>query len=276
MKHYGVVLVCHQGIGDLIAMSGGIIYLTKFYNEINLICKDKNLKHLKTFFQNQNINFITIDHNLEFKETKNKIVNYFNNTSNDILISGGCFNYLKQYTRISIDIPKYINNNLNKIEGYNVNNYIYNMISIFYNDIELSIDICCDFFPFISNEKSIKLYNLISKYYIIFIQLTSSDNKKLNISNLLNKYLDNDNTIIICNDKNLYKKNTEKYNLCEYFIYKDFIDYYDTIVNSNEIYVIDSCFSCLIMPLVINKKIKTEKIQIINRNNSYKQLNLFN
>ena len=33
MKHYAVVLVCHQGIGDLIAMSGGIIYLTKFYNE---------------------------------------------------------------------------------------------------------------------------------------------------------------------------------------------------------------------------------------------------
>jgi hypothetical protein len=30
------------------------------------------------------------------------------------------------------------------------------------------------------------------------------------------------------------------------------------------------------MPLVINKKLKTEKIQIINRNNSYKQLNLFN
>ena len=270
------VVVCHQGIGDLIAMSGGIIYLIQFYNKINLICKDKNLKHLKTFFQNQNINFITIDHNLEFKETKNKIVNYFNNTSNDIFISGGCFNYLKQYTRITIHIPKYINENLNKIQGYNVNNYIYNMISNFYNDIKLSIDICCDFFPFISNEKSIKLYNLISKYYIIFIQLTSSDNKKLNISNLLNKYLDNNNTILICNDENLYEKHTEKYNLCNYFIHKNFVDYYDTIVNSNEIYVIDSCFSCLIMPLIINKKIKTEKIQIINRNNSYKQLNLFN
>ena len=217
------VVVCHQGIGDLIAMSGGIIYLIQFYNKINLICKDKNLKHLKTFFQNQNINFITIDHNLEFKETKNKIVNYFNNTSNDIFISGGCFNYLKQYTRISIDIPKYINENLNKIQGYNVNNYIYNMISNFYNDIKLSIDICCDFFPFISNEKSIKLYNLISKYYIIFIQLTSSDNKKLNISNLLNKYLDNNNTILICNDENLYEKHTEKYNLCNNFIHKNFL-----------------------------------------------------
>ena len=265
------VIVCHQGIGDLIAMSSGIIYLTQFYNKINLICKNKNLKHLETFLKN--INFITINYD---KETKNKIINYFNNTSNDIFISGKCFNYLKQYTRISIDIPKYINNNLNKIKGYNVSNYIYNMISIFYNDIGLSIDICCDFFPFISNEKSIKLYNLISKYYIIFIQLTSSDNKKLNISNLLNKYLDNDNTIIICNDENLYKKNTEKYNLCEYFIYKDFIDYYDTLINANEIYVIDSCFSCLIMPLIINKKIKTKKIQIINRNNSYKQLSLFN
>ena len=34
------VIVCHQGIGDLIAMSSGIIYLTQFYNKINLM---KNL-----------------------------------------------------------------------------------------------------------------------------------------------------------------------------------------------------------------------------------------
>ena len=27
------VIVCHQGIGDLIAMSSGIIYLTQFYNK---------------------------------------------------------------------------------------------------------------------------------------------------------------------------------------------------------------------------------------------------
>ena len=37
------VLVCHQGIGDLIAMCGGIIYLKKYYDRMTLICKEKIL-----------------------------------------------------------------------------------------------------------------------------------------------------------------------------------------------------------------------------------------
>lgn len=266
------VLVCHQGIGDLISMCGGIIYLKKHYDKMNLLCKEKNLKHLKLFFQDNDINLIVVQDNLEFIEIQKKVVNYFNKTLNDIYISGVCFNYLKKYRRVSMDIPEYTNNNLDKTKGYNVNNYIFDMISNFYNDIGLPIDICCDYLPFKSNKNSIDLYNLISKYNIIFIQLKSSDNKKLNISNLLNNYLNNEKTILICNDENLYEKESEKYNICEEFIYKDFIYYYDTIINSNEIYVIDSCFSCLIMPLIIGNKLKAQKVQIINRNNSYKQL----
>lgn len=266
------VLVCHQGIGDLIAMCGGIIYLKKYYDRMNLICKEKNTKHLKLFLQNIDINFIVVQDNSEFIETQKKIVDYFDKTLNDIYISGVCFNYLKKYRRVSIDIPEYINSNLDKTKGYNINNYIFNMISKFYNDIGLSIDICCDYLPFKSNKISIDLYNLISKYDIIFIQLKSSDNAKLNISNILKQYLNDENTILICNDENLYQKESDKYKLCENFIYKNFAYYYDTIINSNKIYVIDSCFSCLIMPLIISNKLKAQEIQIINRNNSYKQL----
>lgn len=269
------VIVCHQGIGDIIAMSGAIIYLTKFYEKMDFICKDKNIKHIKTFFESYDINFVTINHNFEFEETYNKVLDYYNNTMYDIYISGCCFNYLKEYKRITINIEKYENPQLNKIKGYNINEYIYNMITSFYDDIKLSIDICCDYFPFTSNEKSQNIYKLVSNYYIIFIQLNSSDNKKLNISNLLNKYLKDENSILICNDENLYEENNIKYNICQNFICKDFINYYDTIINSNEIYIIDSCFSCLIMPLIIQNKIITHKIKIINRNNSHKPLNIF-
>jgi hypothetical protein len=261
------VIVCHQGIGDIITMSGAIVYLKQFYKKINLICKDKNLKHIKSFFQNYDIDFISINSNLEFKETEIKIINYFNNTSNDIFISGECFNYLKKYKRISIPINQYQNKSIDKQYAYNKNNYIYTLFSNFYNDYNLSIDVYFDYFVFISNENSRKLYNLISNYYIIFIQLQSSDNKNLNITNLLKKYLDNDNVILICNDKNLYNEKSEKYNICKNFIMTDFINYYDTIINANEIYVIDSCFSCIVYPLLITKKLKAHKVEIIDRTN---------
>lgn len=261
------VIVCHQGIGDIITMSGAIVYLKQFYKKINLICKHKNLKHIKSFFQNYDIDFISINSNLEFKETEIKIINYFNNTSNDIFISGECFNYLKKYKRISIPINQYQNKSIDKQYAYNKNNYIYTLFSNFYNDYNLSIDVYFDYFVFISNENSRKLYNLISNYYIIFIQLQSSDNKNLNITNLLKKYLDNDNVILICNDKNLYNEKSEKYNICKNFIMTDFINYYDTIINANEIYVIDSCFSCIVYPLLITKKLKAHKVEIIDRTN---------
>lgn len=261
------VIVCHQGIGDIITMSGAIVYLKQFYKKINLICKDKNLKHIKSFFQNYDIDFISINSNLEFKETEIKIINYFNNTSNDIFISGECFNYLKKYKRISIPINQYQNKSIDKQYAYNKNNYIYTLFSNFYNDYNLSIDVYFDYFVFISNENSRKLYNLISNYYIIFIQLQSSDNKNLNITNLLKKYLDYDNVILICNDKNLYNEKSEKYNICKNFIMTDFINYYDTIINANEIYVIDSCFSCIVYPLLITKKLKAHKVEIIDRTN---------
>lgn len=261
------VIVCHQGIGDIITMSGAIVYLKQFYKKINLICKDKNLKHIKSFFQNYDIDFIPINSNLEFKETETEIINYFNNTSDDIFISGECFNYLKKYKRISIPINQYQNKLIDKQYAYNKNNYIYTLFSNFYNDCNLSIDVYFDYFVLISNENSRKLYNLISNYYIIFIQLQSSDNKNLNITNLLKKYLDYDNVILICNDKNLYNEKSEKYNICKNFIMTDFINYYDTIINANEIYVIDSCFSCIIYPLLITKKLKAHKVEIIDRSN---------
>ena len=56
-------------------------------------------------------------------------------------------------------------------------------------------------------DESVKLYNSIKQYNIIFIQLTSSCGKSLNISNLLQKYLNDENTILICNDRNLYSTN---------------------------------------------------------------------
>lgn len=261
------VIVCHQGIGDIITMSGAIVYLKQFYKKIYLICKNKNLKHIKSFFQNYDIDFISINSNLEFKETETIVINYYNNTSNDIFISGECFNYLKKYKRISIDIDEYHNKEIDKQYAYNKKVYIYTLFSDFYNDYNLSIDIYFDYFVFVSNENSRKLYNLISNYYIIFIQLQSSNNKNLNITNLLKKYLDNDNAILICNDKNLYNEKSKKYNICKKFVMNDLINYYDTIINANEIYVIDSCFSCIVYPLLITKKLKTNKVEIIDRTN---------
>ena len=91
-----------------------------------------------------------------------------------------------------------------------------------------------------------------------------SKGKSLNIKNLLNKYLDNDKVFLICNDINLYPNNHTKHELAKSFVYKKIAYYIDIIKNADEIYLIDSCFVGLVLPLK-NNKLKANTIKIILR-----------
>ena len=99
----------------------------------------------------------------------------------------------------------------------------------------------------------------------------------------LNKYLFDKNTIILCNDVNLYNNISDKNNniedniphkraIAEQFVFNKIIYYYDTIINSDEIYIIDSCFIGIVLPLLKLKKLKTNKVRIILRDISHKIL----
>ena len=105
----------------------------------------------------------------------------------------------------------------------------------------------------------------MSHYYLIFIQCISSVGKVLNISNLINKYVNDDKALIICNDKNLYDKDDKKYDLAQKFVLNKIVYYVDTIKNSDEIYLIDSCFLGIVLPFIKMNKLKTKNIQIILR-----------
>ena len=106
-----------------------------------------------------------------------------------------------------------------------------------------------------------------------FIQLKSSCGKSLNIEKLKERCLNNDNTLIICNDINLYP-NDEKYQtkkiLADKFVYNKIINYVEVIKNAKEIYLIDSCFIGIVLPLFKTNQLKVEKdkIQIILRDSA--------
>ena len=56
-----------------------------------------------------------------------------------------------------------------------------------------------------------------------------------------------------------------KYNICNNFVYCKIVDYIDTIKHSNEIYIIDSCFTGIILCLQQKSLLIAEKIRIIRR-----------
>ena len=196
------------------------------------------------------------------------ILNKYNH--NDIFICGLHRNYLQSKITNILYLEYNIQNKNYVIEYDTITRDNYNFIENFYKDIHLNLTIFYDYFYLPSYYDSLLLYNSIKKYNIIFIQLKSGCGRYLNITNLLNKYLHNDNTILICNDMNLYDPNIPehkiKHSLCEQFVLTKIMYLIDTIKNSSEIYIIDSCLIGILLQLIHKNELKAKTVRIIKRN----------
>jgi hypothetical protein len=254
----------HNGLGDNITNIGSVNFLMKYYKTIYFLCKDKYYENVKALFQNQiNDNkiiivpFNTINENLECC----KIINYAtkNNKNCDIFISGFVH---KSYLKSKINNPE--------IKNYQKNNNKYtiefNHIKEFYNDIGLDLTIYYEYFNIQSNEITMNYYNNIKQYEIIFLH-TLGSNKEINLSKIINKYINDEKKILICSNKNVYNINHNKYDLANQYVNLLVAYYIDIIKNSIEIYVIDSCFSCIIIPLKKTNRLAANIVEIYDRNN---------
>ena len=267
-------LVSHNGLGDNLFMVGALRFLLKFYNKIYFLCKNTYYSNVKLFFiDTKNIICVPFDENDEYNDINRIIMENYDNSITDIFICGDCH---KRYLQSKINnksFLEYVIPNKNyTIEFDTIHNYNYNFIENFYKDIHLNLTIFYDYFKLPYLDESVELYNSVKEYNIIFVQLKSSCGKCLNITNLLNKYLNDEKTILICNDYNLYDANSLsenvkiKYKLCEQFVFNKIVYLVDTIKNSSEIYIIDSCLIGVLLQFIQKNELKAKMVRIIERN----------
>ena len=269
-------LLSHNGLGDNLYMIGSVRFLLQYYKNIYFLCKDKYYNTVKLFYKNNdNVIIIPIDSKNEILSCTN-ILNESVYKKNDVLISGF---FHKRYLKSKITNLKLLHRNPEKskykIDYDTLTSSNYRFIEDFYLDINLDLNIFFDYFKLPSTLESKKYYNKLLNYdKIIFIHSKAS-NKRLNFSNLFNKNVNKENTIMICADHNIYtstknlnEKQKEKFDICNDMVNIPLIYYIDIITNSDEIYIIDSCFTGIVLPLLKTQKLKAEKIRIIERNTS--------
>ena len=267
-------LLSHNGLGDNLYMIGAVRFLLQYYENIYFLCKDIYYDNVKLFYKNNNnVVIISINSKKEFSSCK-EIINKSVYLKNDVLISGGCHkNYLKskitnkkllqripEKKRYTIDYDTLLTSN-------------YSFIENFYLDINLDLNIFFEYFELPLTIESQSYYNSLSKYdKIIFIHSKAS-NIRLNFHMLYIKNVMEPNTIMVCADHNVYeltkklnKNQTEKFNVCNNMVNIPLIYYLDIIKKCNEIYIIDSCFTGIVLPLLKTQKLKATKIRIIERN----------
>jgi hypothetical protein len=266
----------HNGLGDNLYSIGALRFLLNYYEKIFFLCKDIYYENVKLFFlDTDRIICVPFDANNERRHCYNIISKFYNWNKNDIFI---CGEYHKSYLRSKITNPAVINiKNADTPSTYTIYYDMitaanYNFIENFYKDINLDFSIFFKYWELPMTEMSKTLYETVKQYKIIFLQTTSSNNYKLNITKLLDKYLYDEGSILISNDENLYNNRAglphmnEKQRICEQFVKNKIIYYLDTIINSSEIYIIDSCFVGIVLPLKKMNKLNASIVRIILRN----------
>ena len=250
-KYNSAYILSHNGLGDNITMIGAINYLLLHYNNVYLLCKDKYESNVKLLINNKNVIIIPFDHINEESSCKNIITNVYSNDYTDVFICGVHKNYLKsKKTNPSIL-------NYNKNNKYNIK---WEHIKTFYQDMNLDLSIYYEYFDINSTEKSIALYEKIKDINIIFCH-TQSSTKTISLSENIKTYINDNKYIIICANENVYNKNHAHFEVANKFINIPVAEYIDVIKNACEIFIIDSCFSCIINPLSELNKLNTKKIK---------------
>lgn len=251
------IFLSHNGLGDNITSIGAINFLLNYYSKIYFLCKDKHQNNCRLLYNNLNVEIVPFDSNREDQHCSQIISPYYTNLNADILI---CGSHHKKNLKSKITNNNFLNYIPND-EHYKIE---YDFIRQFYWDINLDLKIYYEYFKINSTKDSIDLYDKVKEYNIYFIHTQASD-MKIDISNYTNEYLYDDKWIIICANENMYNNQSYKYNLANEFINIPIAHYIDIILNAKKIYVVNSCFSCIIYPLKETKKLLSETTNIYNR-----------
>ena len=77
---------------------------------------------------------------------------------------------------------------------------------------------------------------------------------------------------MVCSNRNVYestkklsKSQYKKFKICEKLLNIPIVYYTDIIEKSDEIYIIDSCFTGIILPYLKTGRLKARKVRIIRR-----------
>jgi hypothetical protein len=254
-KH--VYFLSHQGLGDNITTISAVNFLLQYYENVYLLCRSHFVENLKLIYINPNVILMPYIYtpNDSINQCNEILKSKYQDPDSDVLASGLYVRYFKNKIT-NKDFLTY------KPNSYNYNSE-YAHVRSFYTDINLDLKIYYEWYHFPSSDISKQYYETIKQYKLVFFHTLSSE-KKINLSHLANNYL-SDEYLIICPNENMYDKTHPHYELSQSYLNLLVPYYYDIIVNSVTVEVINSVFSCIVYPLRRMNKLKANIINIHGR-----------
>ena len=261
-KYEEAYIIGHGGLGDNITMVGSVNFLSQYYKRVYLACRHVYEPNIKLLLKE---NQFTFPYKPEHKTTFMPLVKHlYDKERTDIFYCG----------IIKVDIPIKITHpailNYEKTNKYSTK---YQHISKFYNNMNLDLKIYCEFFNIDSSVRSKELYENVKHLKIVFCH-TQGSNRKINLSKDVELLQNKPEYIVLCTDKNVYDKNHPYFKLAGMFVNLLVQEYIDIIINADKFYMVNSCFSCIVLPLHKTNRLKssneTLKIKTTSPHTRYK------
>jgi hypothetical protein len=241
-------LLSHNGLENNITMVGAINFLLQYYDNVYFFCKDTDKENIAAFFPNKPVHILAFPTAREFVEPHYAIKKAATNPANDIFVCGFAHKHIAQHRRIQNQ----------KFLEYTPDDKNYTIkpewqhIQQFYRDARMDLSVYYEYFDIPSTDQSIQETNT----NIIFVHTKSTIDLDL---------VNNNDTIIICANKNMYSETHPKYELANKYVNQPIGYYADVIKNANEIHIADSYFSSIVYPLQQTNRLKASKVVIYDR-----------
>lgn len=255
VKYNSAYILSHNGLGDHISMIGSVNFLLNHYDTVYLLCKERNESNVKLLLANKKVITVPFNESDEFANCRRIIASVYFNKSTDIFVCG----LHKSYLRSKITNPSILN--YNEKNKYGIK---YKHIAEFYNDMNLNLNIYYDYFNIASTKESIELYENVKHLNVVFCH-TQASHKKIDISEHFQQYKNNNDYILVCANENVYNKTEKYFEIANIFVNKPVQQYIDVIKNAHEIFIINSCFACIVYPLDMTNKLSAKKIHYFGR-----------
>jgi len=261
----------HNCLGDNIANIGAIRFLLNYYENIYFICKKNYYDNLKLLYVDHRIHLIPIDASHETDEYRRILAPIYQQSDMDILVSGYCFTPFFERKITNTKLLNHIKAKHCRIQSR------FDFIRIFYEDIGLDLSIFYNYFNIDSSVSSRYLYENIKNYNIIFMHTQCSGDAgnetcRHIFNGIISKYTTSDlstDYLVICSDHNVYPLTHQYYILVNQYVNLPVAYYIDIIREAKNIYVIDSCFSTIVLPLMNTGRLKTNECQIFHREDGH-------
>lgn len=289
-----VVLLVHNGLGDNITCLGILRALLLHYHRVHFICKNQNKSNLARLTSDIPEGRLQLEPVECGKSWGNEIAAVVTqlgllrgDAAMDVLVVGSDWRQAARsfrsswlvsrirnptYKRFCLELTKQRSSHLSKenliVRGMELHDVQH--IDDFYTGAGLSIDTYVNYWTVPSTPESQRLARLSSSFStIVFCHLQASSGEPLSGTHITALH-SNPAAVVLCTGENLYDPVDDplKHRIAKAYVMRPLAEYIDIIYKATHIYVIDSCLSCMVIPLKAQGRLRANVVEVIPRRNA--------